>query len=458
MLNKMITITSLFMMLLSSVSGYARVKWNEYHEDIVYFNYEGQNIVLKDLPSLPSQKIDKVDIRNIHPSDLLSVGQGSSIILDSLLRKEINERSDSYLFFLSRYSPFNESLSFWMYDKSVEIKAGIDSYLIYAIDFSKSPYIFLVNVKQGVLVSVLQVSGRVSYEKKDALTAIIQDGRIDLYEQGYESKFHNGQYSNRYVSNKCRHLTEFRMNEMGYLSLIKNYSLLYSKGILTQMVNYRDSSYDMIRAKMESDTIKYANYGKENLIRCNLTGCDVSKSHKVDIKKVIATPVSSFSPVESSTIGPALCHDNWTENSFFWLNQIHCRDSVKSYLVLVIGIGGSGPSRIFICNFKRDCLMSVALVSSVDVYNPYKPNPYIYSSICYGRIIIHNDYGKKAVYPMRFARDYNEDNTRYVDYYVPTDVNEKYDVLHYFNLYESNMPKSSKYVLLLDKDGYLTRK
>lgn len=62
-----------------------------------------------------------------------------------------------------------------------------------------------------------------------------------------------------------------------------------------------------------------------------------------------------------------------------------------------------------------------------------------------------------ALSPMKVERDYG---SVVIDDAILAGIYEyeKYEALHGFDLYESNMPKSSKYVLLLDKDGYLTRK
>ena len=446
----MITITSLFVMLFSSVSGYARVKWNEYHEEIIYFNYEGQNIVLKDLPSLPLDELKRVDIRDIQSSFVISLGQVSSAILDSLLRREMNLRNQYYHLFLEFYPrypdtyPHGDSLVFKLFDKRIEIKNGVDSYLVCALDFNGDSTLFLINLRNGYLQSILQVSGRVSIEKKDALTATIQGDKIGLYENGYRSMVN----VQRYVCNQPRLLSEFRINDNGELSLIKNYSLLYSNRRFAQ------EAFDFNREKWESDTLKYANYDKEDIILSNSPICQVAHGKSIDIKTIVSTPTCPLSKEEAAIIGPAVCRENWTENTFYWLNQIHCVDSVKSYSVLVVGIGGRRPSRIFMVNLKGHRLTSVVKVSSIG--SKRELFSHTYSSYYRGIVTIFNDYGEQAVSPIKVFRDYTGPSGVLEDT-APTDIDEKYDVIHDFNLYETNMPKSSKYVLKLDKDGFVTR-
>lgn len=129
-------------------------------------------------------------------------------------------------------------------------------------------------------------------------------------------------------------------------------------------------------------------------------------------------------------------------------------DSVKSYSVLVVGIGGRRPSRIFMVNLKGHRLTSVVKVSSIG--SKRELFSHTYSSYYRGVVTIFNDYGEQAVSPIKVFRDYTGPSGVLEDT-APTDIDEKYDVIHDFNLYESNMPKSSKYVLILDKDGFVTR-
>ena len=111
-------------------------------------------------------------------------------------------------------------------------------------------------------------------------------------------------------------------------------------------------------------------------------------------------------------------------------------------------------------NVRDKQVMSVARVSSMNGYYAWHPRPYIHSFLNKGIITVHNDYGEMALSPMTVVRDgIIEDDDVIEDVcFEPLSVNEKYEVLHSFDFYESNMPKSSKYELLLDKDGYLTRK
>ncbi len=444
-------------MLFSSVSGYARVKWNEYHEEIIYFNYEGQNIVLKDMPSLPLDELKRVDIRDIQSSFVISLGQVSSAILDSLLRKEMNSRNLHYHLFLEFYPMYpdmflhGDSLVFKLFDKRIEIKNGVDSYLVCALDFSGDSTVFLINLRNGYLQSILQVSGRVSIERKDALTATIQGDKIGLYENGYRSKVN----VQRYVSNQSRHLTDFQMDENGRFSVIKNHSLFiprekHSFPLLCKA--YGDS----LRRMFQSDTLDYANYNSKDIVLLDLPKCHSGFCRSIDIKKVISTPLSRFTQEETELIGPALCQENWTENVFFWLKRVHCRRGLKSYLVLVNPISGYGNPRLFLVNFNEHRMTSVVNASLIggqkDCYQ------YRHSLCRCGSITVFNDYGEKAVSPMKVVRDYYDCKYEIMEDIKLTDIDEKYDVIHDFNLYESNMPKSSKYVLLLDKDGYLTRK
>ena len=449
MMNRMAIITSLIMMLFSSIGCFARVKWNEYHEEIIYFNYEGQHIVLKDLPSLPSQKIDRVDIRDINLSSLMPMGQVSSGVLDSLLRESLMEPS-LYKLHHDEYS--HDSIVFKVLNKRVEIIKTIDSYLVYTLGFSYNPTMFLVNMKNGYLQSIMLISGRVSIEKTDALTAVIRKGRVSLFEKGYNSQVN---YRWRFVSHQSRHLTDFQMDENGRLSVIKNHSLFIpreKRSFPLLCKAYGDS----LRRIVQSDTLDYANYNNKDIILSDLPKCHNGFGHRIDIKKVISTPLSRFTQEETELIGPALCMDNWTGNVFFWLKRVHCRRGLKSYLVLVNPVNGYGNPRLFLVNFNGYRLTSVVNASLIDrMRNRYQ---YRHSLCRCGSITVFNDYGEKAVSPMKVVRDYYGENNRVYVYKDPYDMKEEDDVIHDFNLYESNMPKSSKYVLLLDKDGYLTRK
>ena len=436
------------MMLFSSIGCFARVKWNEYHEEIIYFNYEGQNIVLKDLPSLPSQKIDRVDVRDINLSSLMPMGQVSSGVLDSLLRESLMEPS---LYKLHHDEYAHDSLVFKVLNKRIEIIKTIDSYLVYTLGFTYTPTMFLVNMKNGCLQSIMLISGRVSIEKIDALTAVIRKGRISLFENGYCSLVNVGW---RYVSNQSRHLTDFQMDENGRLSVIKNHSLIIPRD-KRSFPKCDSSILDSLSRMRQSDTLEYVNYSSNDIVLSDLPKCHNVFGRRIDIKKVISTPLSRFTQEETELIGPALCQENWTENVFFWLKRVHCRRGLKSYLVLVNPINGYGNPRLFLVNFNEHRMTSVVNASFIggqrDCYQ------YRHSLCRCGRIAVFNDYGEKAVSPMKVVRDYSEEKYSVIVDYEPYDMKEEDDVIHDFNLYEANMPKSSKYVLLLDKDGFVTR-
>ena len=311
--------------------------------------------------------------------------------------------------------------------------------------------LFLVNMQNGCIQSIMLISGRVSIEKTDALTAVLRKGRVSLFEKGYNSQVN---YRWRFVSHQSRHLTDFQMDENGRLSVIKNHSLFiprekHSFPLLCKA--YGDS----LRRMFQSDTLDYANYNSKDIILSDLPKCHSGFCRSIDIKKVISTPLSRFTQEETELIGPALCQENWTENVFFWLKRVHCRRGLKSYLVLVNPISGYGNPRLFLVNFNEHRMTSVVNASLIggqrDCYQ------YRHSLCRCGSIAVFNDYGEKAVSPMKVVRDYSEEKYSVIVDYEPYDMKEEDDVIHDFNLYESNMPKSSKYVLLLDKDGFVTR-
>ena len=457
MLNKMITITSLFVMFISSVSGYARVKWNEYHEEIIYFNYEGQNIVLKDMPSLPLELSNQIDVRNALSYSTMPAS--SSAILDSLLRDHLEihplkpfigdnfPNKSIYNFHTKSNHGDSRRPVFNLLETRLNICVGVDSYLVYTSGFDFNSRLFLLNVVDNCLRSIILVSIDNSHEKSAALTAEFIDGRIELFENGYFSMCNR----ERYVSSQRSHLKTFSLNERGLLSEV------YSSGLFFFWPN---TSKEYV-TNLQSDTLVFENYVKDNIILSSLPECPASNESTIDIKQVTSTPLSSFTPEESATIGPALCKDNWTGNDFYWLNQVHCNDEVTSYLVLTVGAGLYNGSRIFMVNVRDKRVMSVAHVSSIDFYNPFRPTPYCHSFLNEGIITIHNDYGESALSPMTvdcFRYEVVQRDLTVLDSIEFCDVDEKDDVLHNFNLYESRMPQSSKYMLILDKDGYLTRK
>lgn len=447
--NRRCVLLSIILMF-TSICCFSKVGWNEYHDEIIYFNYDGQHIVLKDLPSLPSVKLDRVDVRDIQPSSLIPAGLSSSFTLDSLLRVSLMERS---LFALCHDEYAHDFLRFMVFNQRVEINNNIDSYLVYTLGFTLSPTLFLVNVQNGRVQSIMMISGRVSIEKKDALTAVVRGGSICLFENGYRSLLNS---SWRYVSKKSRHLTDFQMDGKGLLSVVKNYCLFIPREAFS--FSKQDKTYsDVIRRKWQSDTLEYANYDNESIMLSELPKCGIAHSHSFDLKKVFTTPMSSFTQEETALLGPALCQENWTENAFYWLTQVQCRKGLKSYLVLVNAISdGYGRPRIFLINCKGHHLTSVVNASFIG--GPYECYRYVHSYYHKGSITVFKEYGEKAVSPVKVVRDYYGENNRVYVYNDPYDLKEDEDVLHEFNLYESQMPKSSKYELFLDENGYLVRK
>jgi len=116
-------------MLLPSVSGYARVKWNEYYLAPFYYNYEGQNIEIGDLPSLPLGVYNRIELKDIHSSSLISMGESMYSVLDSLLRFDIIDNMESHYWVNNRDNRGRIRLG--LYNKRILISNQIDSYLVY---------------------------------------------------------------------------------------------------------------------------------------------------------------------------------------------------------------------------------------------------------------------------------------------------------------------------------------
>ena len=429
---------------LSSATCFGNAPWNKYHESPFYRNFDGKEIVLKNMPSLPLELSNQIDVSAVQSYSPLTVS--ASVILDSLLRVCFENHPPKSS--IGNVSPENSLLNnhYNLWDTRLDICVGVESYLVYTTRFDYRPRLFLLNLVEKCLRSIMLVSFDESNNGDADLTAEYYNGRIELFENGYFSMC-NGI---RYVSSLKSHLKTFSLNERGLLSEVYSSGLFYS----------RSSNSKQHITNQHSNALIFANYVKDDIILSNLPECPVSNESTVDIKQVTSTPITSFTPEEAATIGPALCKDNWAENDYYWLNQVRCRDEVTSYLVLTVGFGLYNGARIFMVNVRDKQVMSVARVSSMNGYYAWHPRPYIHSFLNKGIITVHNDYGEMALSPMTVVRDgIIEDDDVIEDVcFEPLSVNEKYEVLHSFDFYESNMPKSSKYELLLDKDGYLTRK
>ena len=457
--NKVLVIALFIIMVLWSIDCTANPWWNRYHQTPLVYNFEGQNIVLDDLPSLPLDTLKHIDVRSINPWLFNAVlGKSSSSFLDSILRcviegplhDELSIRSsnpDDYWRFgwISNgrvvYDETVRNPEYEVYDRCLNIYGGVDSYLIRAETYNCKPFLLLLNLINGALQSVMLVSIDNSYEGKSVLFAEIIDGQIDLFENSYCSLIN----CKRYISDQVYHIKSMSLNETGQLLDAKNYCLFFSSsGISNRFVT-----------NPQSDVVEYENYVNENIILPDLPECLCSVDSTIDIKAVSSTPLSSFTEIETVTIGPVLCHDNWTGNDFYWLNMVKCRDGVTSYLVLTVGLNLYKGARIFMINVKDNHITSVVCVSSIECFRDLQP----YKRSCFsdGIITISNDYGEEAFSPIRVLRDCSDNCKGVVGDAFPSDIDEKYDVIHDFNLYESNMPKSSKYVLKLDKDGFVTR-
>ena len=418
------------------IDNSADAKWNQYHELPVFYNFENSSIVLENIDhdhTMLSDTFSSFDVRDVNPWLLIPVDALSSSTLTSILRDVLSDRIEDW----------RGIAKFRLFDGRLEINEGVDSYIVYTEWFDSRPRLFLLNLINGRLQSILLVSYDNSFDGKASLTAEFNGSKIELYENSYFSLCNR----ERYVSSQKYHLKTIVLDELGKLIEEQSFGLFFSP--------YKISKKYMTNPQY--DTVRCTNYVKDCILLPEVPDCPFSVECTIDIKRVTSTPLVSFTEEEIATIGPALCRDNWTGNDFYWLSKMNCHNDVTSYLVLTVGVELYTGARIFMVNVKDNRIMSVALVSSLDRYDAWNPCPYIYSSLYKGKIIVHDDYGKRALYPMKIVRDYRKNKYDVVVDFILNDADEKYDVIHDFNLYEANMPKSSKYVLLLDKDGFVTR-
>ena len=429
-------------MLFSFDDCLAGAKWNEYYSGPFYYNYEGSNIEVMDLPLLPLEKRNRISFSDIQSSSLIPVGESMYSVLDSLIRFDIIK---NYNWVQNRDNRGRVVLK--LCNKRIEISNQIDSYLVYVAgidEMSHLPKIYLANVKNGCLKSVIFLSG-----KYDEMNVHLRGRPLDYYGKDYYNLL-EGKIETQWEEGRTKHLTRISMDSQGYLSVKKNYVLLYPRRTHNASSEYLDDPW---RASNETfaDTVLFANYKTEKIVLSNLPLCRKMPGRKIDIKKITVTPASSLTPGEAAKIGPVLSYENWKNNNYYWLKQVHCQDSVSSYLILSINTNLNTDPRIFMINIKDHRLTSVVRVSSLGYRDVYNGLLYRYSECFKGRLKVNLEYDNNASSPLVLYLGGVDD---LVWYSILKKENKK-------NLNSALLlrnPEGSQYEIFLDKDGYLTRR
>ena len=442
MLNKMITITSLFVMLLPSVSGYARVKWNEYYLAPFYYNYEGQNIEIGDLPSLPLGVYNRIELKDIHSSSLIPMGEPTYSVLDSLLRFDIIDNMEYHYWVNNRDNRGRIRLG--LYNKRILISNQIDSYLVYVTGIDDKPclpQLYLLNVKDGCLKSVLFLSKE--YAEMDAY---LQGGSLVFYGRTYRSML-EGNLAKQWCESRRRRLTKISVNNQGFLSVQQNYALLYPQIKHNSAPDYLDNPWLASRYSL-SDTVLYSNYKTEGIVLSTMPRRRTKLGRKIDIKRIRVTPTMALSPKETAVLGPALSRENWKNNYYYWLGRVHCQDSVISYLVLSISVDLDIDPRVFMINFKDNRLTSVVRVSSIGYRDVYNGLLYRRSECHKGWLSVNLEYGNNASSPLTLY-------VECVDDLLWDSIVKKGANMNQYKARLLSYPEGSHYEVYLDKDGFL---
>ena len=346
--------------------------YERYHQYPEYYNYENDNIVIPEMPRLNAKKYVCVDVNKLSSSELIPLGANASSMIDSLLFDYIFKEQRNLMCAVSLSETENNSYMLCPY--RVFLHKGVDSYLVLAHANESCPILFLVNLVNSRLKSVLLVS---AYNRQIGIGhkyAKISGGHIDLFEDSGQRLFSKPYYSDN-------HLVKYKVEDNGTLKVVKNYSLLYhaeplfchrelnSGGVLEVVNNEEEEAY-YTRKEIEekTDTIQIENY-RDVII--NLSELPKIKrrgflgSYRPDVRDVRVTPTCCLGDSIKSELGPKLCRENWTSYDYYWLNQAYEHKSVKTYFVFLTSIG-LHRSMIYMINIKDNYLLSVVRVSSCE--------------------------------------------------------------------------------------------
>ena len=419
MLNKMITITSLFVLFFSSVSGYARVKWNEYYEEPIYRNYENKRILMKDLPVLPSRAMSRIDCEHIGSlSSWIPMKSSSSVVLDSLIRVDrmlVGEPS--------------VPLDYKLYKDCITIDKSVESYLVYSLGIDKKSLLYLVNVQNGYLKSVMLVSYFDRHNMAKSWVILHRNGHgLDLFGNRYYSIV-SGNIG--FDEDLGKRTARIGLNKDGLLSVERTYTLLYPSNRYYVDSSFYDENYlSGTNTIKKADGILTMNFRNGGIVLSSFPHIKLFGGRRIDIKRIQTMPTTPLSALDAKTIGPALFENKWGCYSIYWLNEVHCQKRVKSILVLAISANMTENPGVFLVNFKNSRLTSFARVSSLGIESDYLVHSY--STLGVGKLRMHTKYEDEVIISMG-------------------------DVIlgpHFIGY----TPKERQNVMLLDKDGYLTRR
>ena len=346
--------------------GDPQTKWDNVYDMPRFVNYETSGIIVKDMPKLECGKADTFDIREIPADMFVDLSASAEARLMDVFAKSLFSHGDfaDYLgetvSIVSRQNTLPQDLS--VYRNRVGIDRHVDSYLVKVRYGFIEDRLFLVNVKDDTLKSIMDISkdakyGDVSFDHRYVK---ISGSRIELYEKSYVKGFNSDAFRD---SPYC-HLASVELNAKGCLTIADTYCELFK-----DYSDYEHGKYDgrELRKRAWNEDFNYRGLrlAVPELPRLKEIHLD---SLNVSIQDIKTAGLKELSSATVEVLGREMDYD-WRRMHFYYYGRINLNKEVDSYLIYTHGAwnDNGGDYKVvramYLVNLKDGIVKSIVPVS-----------------------------------------------------------------------------------------------
>lgn len=346
--------------------GDSQTKWDNVYDMPRFVNYETSGIIVKDMPKLECGKADTFDVREISADSYVDLTPSAAERLMDVLVKSLFSDGD-YADYIcdavgTGWNSRNMPEDLWVYKYRVGINKSVDSYILKVRNIFWKDRLYLVNIKDDELKSIMDISKDAvgeneSYDHRYVKTA---GSKIEVYEKAYIERFSKESLKTQPY---C-HLATVELNSKGCLSVADTYCELFKEHSEYQHRKFDDR---VLRKRAWNEDFNYRG------VSLKIPGLSKLKEIHLDSLSVPAQQIKTdgLTPLSSKTLevlGRELDYD-WRRMKFYYYGRINLTEGIDSYLIYGQGAWNSRDDdmkiirAMYLVNLKEGMIKSLVPVS-----------------------------------------------------------------------------------------------